>query len=93
MVLSVGSLVIIRLNHVISFTSGLTAAILIFVGVASNIVKPAKIRKNVRVFLYRSVKTGCKNSYLLQRSRGGGRFDRPHGQRHIQKKLGQRTAG
>ena len=41
MVLPVVSLVISRWNHVIPFTSGLTAAILIFVvGVARNIVKP-----------------------------------------------------
>jgi len=58
MVLSVGNLVISRLNHVISFTSGLTAAILIFVGVASNIAKPAKISNNVLVFPHQSVKDG-----------------------------------
>jgi len=52
MVLSLGSLVISRLNYVILFTSGLTAPILIVVGVASNIVKPAKIRKNELVFPY-----------------------------------------
>jgi len=56
MVLCVGSLVISRLNHVISFTSGLTAAILIFVDVTSNIVK-LKISKNVLVLPYQSVKT------------------------------------
>jgi len=44
-VLSVGSLVVSRLNHVISFTSGLPTAILIFIGVASNIVRPEKLER------------------------------------------------
>jgi len=57
MVSSVGSLVISRLNHVISFASGLTAAIFFFVSVASNIVKPEKLeRMCLHVFPYRSVK-------------------------------------
>jgi len=92
MVLSVGSLVISCLNHVISFTSGLAAAILIFVGVASNVVKPAKIRKKVLVFLYRSVKSGCKNSCSFQRSRGGVVLTASWALTYT-KKLGQRTAG
>jgi len=35
----------VRLNHVISFTSGMTAAILTREGVASNIVKPVKVER------------------------------------------------
>jgi len=57
MVLSVGSLVLSRLNHVISFTSGLTAAILIFVIVASIIVNPEKFEKICLCSLNRSAKT------------------------------------
>jgi len=42
-VLSVGSLVISCLNHVILFTSCVTAVILFYFGVASNIVKTEKL--------------------------------------------------
>jgi len=44
-VLSVGSLVILRLNRVILFTSGLTVAIFIFVCVASNVSRSMRVRQ------------------------------------------------
>jgi len=70
MVLIVRSLVISRLNHVMSFISGLTAAILILVGMASNIAKPEKLERMCSVKRFLEVneigkKTPNYHQYLI----------------------------
>ena len=73
----VGNLVISRSNHDISFTFGLTAAILIFCGRGLKYFDTQNIRKNVLVIPYRLAINRMEKIVAVPEIQGGAAFAPP----------------